>query len=134
MEHAQAMQIYDKTVAALLADLDRLGVKYKAEDRHGQSFTNIKVTRKKKFSFRSLNITKKIQAASPGDTVDFDAGKLPLGNLQSSVTAQANKLLGSGRYNTVQDATNNRVRLFITGSPVSHSIDEVMKTLEGALL
>ena len=106
MNRAQAIQEYNKTVATLLADLDQLGVKYKATDRHENHHTNVKVTRKKKYCFRNLNITNRILGSKPGDVLEFPAGSYPLVNLQSTITAKANRILGPGRYRTGQSRTH----------------------------
>ncbi len=133
MNRAQAIQEYNKTVATLLADLDQLGVKYKATDRHENNHTNIKVTRKKKYCFRDLNITNRILESKPGDVLEFPAGSYPLVNLQSTITSKANKILGPGRYRTEQDATNNCVRLHVHGSTAHSGIAQIMQALQGPL-
>lgn len=131
MTAQQAQSAYQQTMRNVVADLERLGVEYKLTDRLGTLHTNAKVTRKKKNDFSPLKITDQILSSNPGDKIVFNGNGFPLNRLQSTITARANRILGSGRYTTTQDMKARTVILSVTGR-MRPSIDEMMAALGGA--
>ena len=129
--HEQALRAYDQTIANLIGDFERLEVKYQLTDRRGQQYSNVKSTRKKVNDFTALKISERIRAAKPGDNLVFECGSFPLNRVQSSITAQSNRVLGSGRYTSTQNPKSNTVTLSVTGAPHTSQIEELMKVLNG---
>ncbi len=129
ISYDQAKRTYDLTMDNYVADLERMGVTYELSDLYDKKYSNIKLTRKKVNDFSALKISERIRKAKPGDTLVFEAGNFPLNRVQSSITAQSNRVLGSGRYTSTQNPENHTVVLSITGAPKTNQIDEMMAAL-----
>lgn len=128
----QAEKAHDQILSKTLETLNKLGGTYTVKDRFGKTHSNIKTTRKKFNDFSPLNITPQIRAATPGDVLVFDAKNYPLNRLQSTITAKANKVCGSGNYSSEQDPLKNQVRLTVTGNVRHEELDQVVQALSGA--
>jgi hypothetical protein len=132
MTRIQAQKAHDLILSKALETINKLGGTYTVKDQFGKAHTNVKTTRKKVNDFSPLNITPKIREATPGDVIVFDAENFPLNRLQSTITAKANKVCGSGNYISEQDPQKNQVRLTVTGNVRQDELEQVVQALGGA--
>lgn len=128
-------QLLVQTVIQRAVDaLTKTGCKYEVFDRFGQTYTN-KPKRKRSpaKNYRHYKITERINRATPSDTLVFqvDSATHELRELQSAVTARADRLLGSGNYRSEQDRKNGQVRLIIFENLEHPGLDAALMLLNG---
>lgn len=112
-----------------LALLKKTGCIYNVIDSFGNTFSNKVVTRPKVYDWSDLEITEKIRAAKPGDTIEFPAKGRPLRNLSSIVSGKASRVLGLKKHRVTQDVKRQTVTLTIKGIDSSSDLDQALRSL-----